>query len=1197
MSTVEQRQRAIDTARANGQTHLAEFLNTPDPAIKPDVDAFLAEHPGAPGPELYDYESALRDGAIKPSGEKGLNFLPEKYYRRTRAAPAEVGTALMPQSRMLSGLASLTRMSRMSYDLNSKAYQFESPMMRAVTTGLRDLTNSFWQSTGVPEAVSVIQAQPEMQGSERVQQLLDHLQQSPLPERVNALKIDDAETLAAAGEFLFSEIIELGTPMFALKDMARSLSPTTVNGSRMQKVVQHATRLLEDGVQPNVLMAELLYAINPDNPAPMEAIPEVMADTLEMLGIEGGMVEALRDGDSETARMAGNLVEGYIFGGALVGLAAGGKRVASGVYDHVTSKLREVQRDFANLQRALPLSMTGWHGTPHTFSRFDTSNIGGGTGYQTEGWGVYIGSARETAEFYMQDGVQWNFGEIAAAGDELWSWMMDPDVRAANFADMDDDEITDYANDAVHAFFNRDMRLMMGKDEAAEYEMAWSILEKEGFTFKPGNLYKVDIPDEVIDSMMVWDKPIKDQVEVVRKLLSITEDPELKKIIEKNTHEYSSKLGRDLYRDIEQYFSDRANRPESLRELYGSDEVTSKFFYAAGIKGNRYDGAYSENYVLFNPEQDALILERNGEPVEPPRPRDVEEAMNRYLTDEERAELDALGNYHGTNARNKMAMMLENGATVDEVVAMAAAGNAKRGWYRASADAITHIFGEDAPRFTALLSALSPQTSVDSNLRNALNVWKNWVASGRQTDEASILRIMGQSVEGTKGEASVLDAWRKNTIRALTAEDPSAIRLSGPKVQSFMLNLQKYFNEVTQDTWMGRALGRPQSTDLSGRKTKATNDELGDVGIKGPGYYAANILVRQAAEVLSAATGERWTPAEVQETVWSWAKAIYENRTKDSDAVTTLMQGRVTDDTIRDVPDFATLFQDNVEFRSLLEEAGYGERIAGLPENDFGSREAIAEGVAEPGALRAAAERIDRSAEGAFGESTPRRKGKVDLKYYNAETLRQRYAALRRPGPGATQAGNARPFGRRLQRTGIPAVNDGEVVARYNLPRKQQKEFQKFGVATPPLYEVSSPAEFAQLVDQARNTSKFGGAVHVYTPEEYAEMRTFVTRDGQAGFAIKPDGDIVSVFNTVGGSHRGVARHMLALAIQEGGTKLDAFEVIVPGKGGRGMLPKLYASMGFREVRRDSWDDQYMPPGWDKDVLGEPDVVYMELEQ
>ncbi|MEK7862577.1 MAG: hypothetical protein AAB295_04855, partial [Chloroflexota bacterium] len=73
----------------------------------------------------------------------------------------------------------------------------------------------------------------------------------------------------------------------------------------------------------------------------------------------------------------------------------------------------------------------------------------------------------------------------------------------------------------------------------------------------------------------------------------------------------------------------------------------------------------------------------------------------------------------------------------NEMAAVAFAGRAKRGWYENSAKAMVSAFGADAPRFAALLAALSPQTSVENNLTNALTTWKNWVLEDRPTDQPS----------------------------------------------------------------------------------------------------------------------------------------------------------------------------------------------------------------------------------------------------------------------------------------------------------------------------------------------------------------------------------------------------------------------------------------------------------------------------
>lgn len=115
-----------------------------------------------------------------------------------------------------------------------------------------------------------------------------------------------------------------------------------------------------------------------------------------------------------------------------------------------------------------------------------------------------------------------------------------------------------------------------------------------------------------------------------------------------------------------------------------------------------------------------------------------------------------------------------------------------------------------------------------------------------------------------------------------------------------------------------------------------------------------------------------------------------------------------------------------------------------------------------------------------------------------------------------------------------------------------------------------------------------GAAVHVYSPEEYSKMKLFVTEDGKAGVAVKSDGDIVSVFKTPGGP-QGIAFSALQLAVQNGGTKLDAFDTV---------LPILYAKAGFAPVARLKWDDSQAPAGWSKETFkkfnnGEPDVVFM----
>ena len=309
----------------------------------------------------------------------------------------------------------------------------------------------------------------------------------------------------------------------------------------------------------------------------------------------------------------------------------------------------------------------------------------------------------------------------------------------------------------------------------------------------------------------------------------------------------------------------------------------------------------------------------------------------RNLTPEERAKLR-----RDTAAR--LVDTIKQLPSSKEMAAVAYAGRAKRGWYYNSAKAIEHVFGGDGPRFAALLAALSPRCSVETNLLNALNTYKNWVAAGRPTTREEIIDVMAQSVQGGHGRASVLDAWINNSVRALSAEDPSKITLSGPKVNSFMKNLVGVTEEVTNDAWMSN-YALVDQTIFSGSLTKG-----GDPG-KGVGYLAMSARVREAAKKLTQLTGEEWTPAEVQETIWSWAKALYETASVNKSAEEIVLDKGITDEMLRSTPDFRTLFHDDVN-EQLLREAGLGDRVATLRErSDLGyasDEESGAQGQAAP---------------------------------------------------------------------------------------------------------------------------------------------------------------------------------------------------------------------------------------------------------
>jgi hypothetical protein len=146
-------------------------------------------------------------------------------------------------------------------------------------------------------------------------------------------------------------------------------------------------------------------------------------------------------------------------------------------------------------------------------------------------------------------------------------------------------------------------------------------------------------------------------------------------------------------------------------------------------------------------------------------------------------------------------------------------------------------------------------------------------------------------------------------------------------------------------------------------------------------------------------------------------------------------------------------------------------------------------------------------------------------------------------------------------------------------------------------FEEVSAETFHRAINDAGNVVKGGQPTRltltVYPVEEYANMRTFLSVDGKTGYAVKPDGDLVSVFNV---GPKGAGEMAVLDGIwNSGALKLDAYAQ-VSDMFPEGYLVSKYRKYGFVEYERLKWDNDYAPDGWDVAVNGEPDVVFMYLE-
>jgi len=191
-------------------------------------------------------------------------------------------------------------------------------------------------------------------------------------------------------------------------------------------------------------------------------------------------------------------------------------------------------------------------------------------------------------------------------------------------------------------------------------------LKGKSISRNPGHLYKMNIPDETIDKMLDWDKPLFQQSDQVKRILDNGSDPELiqKKIdaLQSSLQKFDGDddllglftgtvktppINQKIYKEIERLTNEklkaenlinrlaefrkrdrdtRAYRQGSLKgkDFYnhlGGGEAASEYLNSLGIPGIKYldgmsraAGQGSRNFVSFTPDH-IEMLERNGVPM------------------------------------------------------------------------------------------------------------------------------------------------------------------------------------------------------------------------------------------------------------------------------------------------------------------------------------------------------------------------------------------------------------------------------------------------------------------------------------------------------------------------------------------------------------------------------------------------------
>jgi len=157
----------------------------------------------------------------------------------------------------------------------------------------------------------------------------------------------------------------------------------------------------------------------------------------------------------------------------------------------------------AALRKTAPIAeLDVYHGTPHKYApteanplgEFDASKVGTGEGAQAFGHGIYLAESPDVAKSYKKAGIDKNDPMYVATARQ---YALDP-----LFGETLSEKLADLRRNPNDQF----------NQKVANY------LEKNFDTLRnqSGSLYKADLPDEMIDRMLDWDKPLSEQPEAVR---------------------------------------------------------------------------------------------------------------------------------------------------------------------------------------------------------------------------------------------------------------------------------------------------------------------------------------------------------------------------------------------------------------------------------------------------------------------------------------------------------------------------------------------------------------------------------------------------------------------------------------------------------------------------------------------------------
>lgn len=469
--------------------------------------------------------------------------------------------------------------------------------------------------------------------------------------------------------------------------------------------------------------------------------------------------------------------------------------------------------------------------------------------------------------------------------------------------------------------------------------------------------------------------------------------------------------------------------------------------------------------------------------------------------------------------------------------------------------------------FSAILGATSPGPKVSQNTKSASAQYLRYIKTGKFSTEAP---PPGTSVEGIEkagfGQYGYPD---------------------GLKMIQFLLDK---FGEERFADFMLSPISKKELTKLR----LEAGFKSGPAGMSGPAdglHLGATILGDKAGKFMlniqgyRSTTKDKWFVRTIRRSEGTFGDNLT-RRKKDGKLVelgqpATLKERQLMDQLVKDIVNDPQLKDLNLSEQDAQAILWYREQTL---QNDLGvptKPETFSEGVEKVneqegfGVLASDADKVAIES------------GTIEPKGYRGISSRQRAVRnnrrLQELNNSGSDGGQSGPYGT----DGIPN-DEGPGLLTFEPNPEVLANYNKAGLNIPIIKQVdakTSANSYSTDMAEAMKDHPFGKQVTIQKPEDLLDAKLFRTEHG-GGFAIKPDGDIVGVFQSPNAPPNS-SYAMLQLAIKQGGKKLDAFAT---------MLPKIYQTVGMKPVSRVKWSDEFAPEGWDKATYkefnnGEPDLI------